>query len=165
MKSTICKDIINSFVSIAKGMWVTAKNYFRPAVTELYPEQKPVLPENYRGMPSLPVNPETGLPKCIGCGICAKMCPEQIIKVTVDKSDPKNRKPVEFTIDISRCMWCRAVHGSVSHPGFEAGEDVRAGMLHARRAWSITLEDLIKLGGVLPAEPEKEEKPEEQASS
>lgn len=108
MKRRLLKDIVNSFVSVAKGLWVTMTHWsvLRPSVTELYPEQLPELPDNYRGSPTLPVNPETGRNGCIACGACARICPEHVITVEMDKSDPKDRKPAKFEIDVSRCMWC-----------------------------------------------------------
>ena len=151
---SIVKDIVNVFVSIPKGLWVTLKNWsiLRPSVTELYPEQKPNLPENYRGVPSLPVDAETGRSKCIACGACARICPEHIITVVAEKGeDPKDRKPAEFTIDISRCMWCglcmEACPVNCLKPArtFELACYTRDGMVYH-------LEDLMKLGGIAEKE-------------
>lgn len=154
MKSTLVKDIINSFVSIAKGLWVTLVHWSpaRPCVTELYPEEKPVLPENYRGMPTLPVDPNTGRSRCIACGACMRMCPEHVINVVADKSDPKDRKPAEFTIDISRCMWCglcmEVCPTNCLRPArtFEFACYTRKDMVY-------DLKTLMELGGELPVEP------------
>lgn len=159
MKSTVVGDIINSFVSIVKGLWVTALNWsvLRPSVTELYPEQAPALPERYRGIPSLPVDPKTGRSPCIACGACARMCPEHIITVTAEKgADPKDRKPAEFTIDISRCMWCGLcmevcpVNCLKPARSFELACYTREGMVYR-------LDDLMRLGGELPAEAKEQE--------
>ncbi len=135
MKSTIFKDIVNSFVSIAKGLRVTLTNWsiLRPSVTELYPEQKPKLPENYRGVPTLPVDPETGRSPCIACGMCARMCPQGIIKMEPDKTDPKDRKPAEFTIDISRCLWCGLCMEVCPKQCLAPGREFRTGLPHPRR--------------------------------
>lgn len=153
MKSTYLKDFINSFVSIAKGLLVTVTHWsvLRPSVTELYPEDKPALPENYRGMPTLPVNPATGRSGCIGCGACARMCPEHIISMEVDATDPKDRKPSAFTIDISRCMWCglcmEVCPKNCLRPGrtFELACYNRESMVYG-------LDQLMSLGGELPVE-------------
>ncbi len=159
--STFVKDITNSFTSIAKGLWTTLTTWsiFRPSVTELYPEDKPELPENYRGMPTLPINPETGRTTCIGCGACARMCPEEIITVEQDKTDPKDRKPAKFEINISRCMWCglcmEVCPKKCLRPArtFELACYTREGMIY-------DLAKLQELGGELPPEPEVEEEEE-----
>lgn len=154
MKPNLLKDIKNSFVSIAKGLRVTLTHWsiLRPSVTELYPEEKPKLPENYRGMPTLPIDAETGRNRCIACGACARMCPEHVITVVAEKGeDPKDRKPAEFTIDISRCMWCglcmEVCPKNCLRPArtFEHATYTREGMI-------CGLEDLQKLGGEFQAE-------------
>lgn len=163
---SLVKDIKNSFVSIAKGLWVTLLNWsiLRPSVTELYPEEKPDLPANFRGMPTLPVDPKTGRSKCIGCGLCARSCPQKIINVVLDKTDPKDRKPAEFTINISGCLWCglcveACPTGALKHARtFELACYDREGMVY-------NLEALMKLGGELPVEPEEEAKSEESVES
>ncbi len=158
MKGTVIKDILNSFVSIPKGLWVTLKNWsvLRPSVTELYPEERPVLPERYRGMPCLPVDAETGKSACIACGACARMCPEQIITVEVGKSESGEREPSKFEIDISRCMFCglcmEVCPKNCLHPArtFELSCYTRDGMRY-------TMEDLMKLGGTQSRDPESSE--------
>lgn len=163
MKSTYFKDFINSFVSIAKGLWVTVVNWgpARPCVTELYPEQRPVLPEAYRGMPTLPVDPATGRSKCIGCGACARMCPQHIITIEVDKSDPKNRKPARFEIDISRCLWCGLCEEVCPTGALKSGRDYELAC-YSRDGMKYGLEQLMAAGGELPVE---EPKPVEESKS
>lgn len=105
---SIIGDIKNSFVSIAKGMWLTLV-YWSPAkksVTEFYPEVMPDLPENFRGLPTLVYDEERKDAKCIACGACARVCPVGVIKVVADTTDPKNRVAKVFEIDASRCMFC-----------------------------------------------------------
>lgn len=158
MKSGILKDIVNSFVSIIKGLGVTLYNwsFLRPSVTQLYPEERPVLPERYRGMPVLPVDPETGRSGCIACGMCARTCPQGIITVVMDKSDPKDRKPLTFTIDLSKCMFCGLCSDAcptkclVPAKNFELACTTREGMFYE-------LDDLMRLGGILPKETKTEE--------
>ena len=159
MKSTYFADFINSFVSIAKGLYITMTHWgpARPSVTELYPDVMPALPENYRGMPTLPVNPTTGRSGCIGCGACVRMCPEHIISVEVDKTDPKDRKPAKFEIDISRCMWCGLCMEVCPTNCLKAGRDFELAC-YSREGMVYGLDQLMAAGGELPVEePEQEE--------
>ena len=164
MKSTILSDLKNSFVSIAKGLYITLTHWgpARGSVTELYPEQQPTLPPNYRGMPSLPVDPKTGRSRCIACGACARMCPEQVITVEAEKGEtPKDRKPSVFTIDIARCMWCGlCMEVCPTNCLLPARTFEHACRTHD--CMVIDLEGLMKLGGEFPPEPEKPEEKEEE---
>lgn len=156
-KSTLLKDIVNSFVSVAKGLWVTLTHWSiaRPSVTELYPEVKPDLPDNYRGMPTLPIDPTLGRSSCIACGACARMCPEQIIKVVPDKGDPKDRKPAEFTIDISRCLWCGLCMEVCPKDCLKPARTFELACYN-RECMVCNLQELNAMGGVLPAPEETE---------
>ena len=115
-------------------MRVTLTNWsiLRPSVTELYPEIKPKLPENYRGVPTLPVDPETGRSPVHRMRNVREDVPEGIITVELDKTDPKDRKPAEFTIDISRCMWCGLCTEVCPKAVPGARQELRTGLPHAR---------------------------------
>ena len=41
---------------IATGLKTTFSNMFKPKVTLQYPEEKPVIPNNYRGVPTLVIS-------------------------------------------------------------------------------------------------------------
>jgi len=84
------------------------------------------------------------------------MCPEEIITIVVDKSDPKDRKPAEFTIDASRCMFCGLCMEVCPTNCLKPARTFELAC-YSREQMVFHLEDLMKLGGVLPPEPEKEE--------
>jgi NADH-quinone oxidoreductase subunit I len=95
------EDIINSFVSIVKGHRITWRNMWRERQTLQYPDERPELPERYRGIPG--VHPEV----CIVCGACAKACPVQIITMEGKKiAGTKHRELTQFSIEAGRCMFC-----------------------------------------------------------
>ncbi len=73
-----------------------------------YPEEKRVLPENFRYVPMLLFDAETGEDRCTACGICAKVCPPQCIWIVrdQDKTGKPIPRPAEFYIDITVCMGC-----------------------------------------------------------
>ena len=52
-----------------KGMLVTISYFFRKPITELYPEEKPFVPEDGRGLHVFEED------KCIACKMCMTACP------------------------------------------------------------------------------------------
>ena len=102
---------------IIKGLVVTARNMAGSYVdkdrltTELYPEERPKLPENARSFPFLVFDgddPEAGM-RCVSCKICEKECPPQCIFIIQerDAAGKAVRRPRVFNIDISVCMSCQ----------------------------------------------------------
>lgn len=51
---------------ILAGLKVTWDNMMRPAVTLQYPEERPTIPNGYRGVPTLVRDPN-GREKCVSC--------------------------------------------------------------------------------------------------
>jgi len=93
--------------SIVKGHIVTFVNLFRKKVTLQYPEMRWELPEGYRGLPTLPVDPETGQDACIGCGACTRACPTELITVEAHMDEGTKKRVVDsFTMNIGLCMFC-----------------------------------------------------------
>ncbi|MBX2998010.1 MAG: NADH-quinone oxidoreductase subunit I [Caldilineaceae bacterium] len=77
-------------------------------LTIQYPEEKRMLPENFRYIPMLIWDTQRGEDRCTACGICAKVCPPQCIWIVRD-SDEKGKpitRPSEFYIDAAVCMSC-----------------------------------------------------------
>jgi len=66
---------------IAKGMWVTLRNYFAPKVTRQYPEVRPEIPDRWRGRLDLIYDP-FGEHKCEVCFQCAQVCPVEAIDMS-----------------------------------------------------------------------------------
>ena len=105
----LAADIGSGAASICKGLWVTIINFFRKKVTVNYPFSEPernYKPRpGYRGDFALITDRETGELRCTACASCAKACPDRCIHI-VGEGKGKERKPVEFTIDVGLCMFC-----------------------------------------------------------
>ena len=68
-------------VGIAKGMVTTFRNFFAPKVTRQYPEERPQMPERWRGRLDLIYDP-FGEHKCEVCFQCAQVCPVEAIDMS-----------------------------------------------------------------------------------
>jgi len=84
----------------------------RGIFTVQYPEEKLIIPEEFRYIPFLVYDEVADGKKevrCTSCGICAKVCPPQCIWI-VRTNDPATGRPVpvpaEFYIDGDICMNC-----------------------------------------------------------
>lgn len=91
---------------ILKGMALTLKTMFTRPVTRQYPKEKrPALP-GFRGLHALARDYRTGEARCVGCGLCAAVCPSKCIYIyTADSLEHK--KIVErYEIEVLRCVYC-----------------------------------------------------------
>ena len=85
---------------LINGLRITIKHFHEPNLTEYYPEVKPNLPPRTRS--SMALEPE----KCISCGLCANICPNQVINLTSEK-DENNKKVLKtYDMNIGRCLIC-----------------------------------------------------------
>src|ERR1700722_7664003 len=100
-----------SFLDFFKGFVVTGKLPFKPKVTTLYPEEKRPKPERFHGRHVLN-RYEDGMEKCIGCELCAAVCPADCIYVRgadnpVDSPvSPGERFGFVYEINYLRCIHC-----------------------------------------------------------
>jgi NADH-quinone oxidoreductase subunit I len=107
---------------ILQGLAVTARNltgsFHDPAryTTTEYPEQRTVLPPNYRNFPFLVSESAAdamGTMRCVACQICEKECPPQCIYIEKSKDKKPDAAgkmqiyPLIFDIDVSVCMSCQ----------------------------------------------------------
>jgi len=99
--------------AIAGGIATALKHaFFKKRSTAQYPEQKPEMPPNYRGVHRLNRD-EEGRVKCVACYMCQTACPAnciEIIAAPAPQDDPKwanrDKYPATFTIDELRCIYC-----------------------------------------------------------
>ena len=43
---------------------------------------------------------------CVGCGICAEICPDACISVKTEKTETGKKYVTDYEIDASICMFC-----------------------------------------------------------
>jgi NADH-quinone oxidoreductase subunit I len=116
----------------------------RGAFTVQYPFEKLPVPENFRCIPFLVYNAETGEQRCTACGICAKVCPPQCIWIVRDTDAATGRpvpRPAEFYIDVSICMSCGSCAEYCPFDAIKMNHDYEIAVYHR----SELLYDLEKL--------------------
>jgi NADH-quinone oxidoreductase subunit I len=99
--------------AIVQGISTTVKHMVsRKPTTRQYPEVKPTIPANYRGVHRLNRD-DKGRVKCVACFLCQTACPADCIKIeatATDKNDPqwkdRDKYPATFVIDELRCIYC-----------------------------------------------------------
>jgi len=95
--------------AIFQGIQTTVKYMFTPNVTQQFPEQRPEMPGNYRGVHRLNRD-EHGRVKCVACYMCSTACPAHCIDIVAapapaDWTD-REKYPEVFVIDELRCIYC-----------------------------------------------------------
>ncbi|MCC7241757.1 MAG: NADH-quinone oxidoreductase subunit NuoI [Acidobacteria bacterium] len=92
-------------LSVLKSLWVVFRHMFHRPVTIQYPEQKAYLPPRWRGRIILSRDPDGG-ERCVGCYLCAAVCPVECIALQATEDEHGRRFPDFFRINFSRCIYC-----------------------------------------------------------
>lgn len=106
----------DKFIQVAKrtfkgelfvGLWVVFREMVRFDIhTVKYPLEKLPISPRYRAVHKLLRLIESGNERCIGCGLCEKICISDCIRMDT-RVDENGRKEVsEYTINLGRCIFC-----------------------------------------------------------
>lgn len=98
--ATSVNTFLGDCASLVKGLAVTLRTMFRPAVTVQYPDEKLVLPERWRGVLSLEVS------KCLVCMACVRACPARALSIKYTVGPDKKRRIDAFPWLDEACAHC-----------------------------------------------------------
>ena len=89
------------------GLWVVLREMLKANThTISYPEEKMPIGPRYRAVHEMKRLWESDAERCIGCGLCEKICISNCIQMDT-KIDENSRKEVsEYTINLGRCIFC-----------------------------------------------------------
>ena len=102
---------IRNITALVKGLGTTIRYLGRKPVTLQYPEQKKPMVSRFRGRHKL-MRYDDGLERCIGCSLCAGVCPAQAIYVEAaentdeERYSPGERYAKRYEINMIRCIFC-----------------------------------------------------------
>lgn len=105
------KSRFSQVLAMMRGLLITFKYAFKRPVTLRYPEEKRKLPSRSRGRHYL-TKWNDGLERCVGCELCAIVCPAQAIYVKPAQNNPEapnshgERYATDFQINMLRCIFC-----------------------------------------------------------
>lgn len=89
------------------GLWIVIREFFKFDIhTVQYPFEKLFIPPRYRAIHKLLRLVESGNERCIGCGLCEKICIANCIKMDTVKDENGRKKVSEYTINFGRCIYC-----------------------------------------------------------
>ena len=98
-------------LAMLRGLLIVGKYAFRRPNTIRYPEEKRKLPIVSKGKHFLTKWPD-GKERCVGCELCAIVCPAQAIYVKPAANIPGKehshgeRYAQDFQINMARCIYC-----------------------------------------------------------
>jgi NADH-quinone oxidoreductase subunit I len=105
------RKVLYRILAMMGGLLITFKYFFKKPVTIRYPEERRKLPLRSRGRHYL-TKWEDGKERCVGCELCAIVCPAQAIYVKPAQNDPAaphshgERYASDFQINMLRCIYC-----------------------------------------------------------
>ena len=119
------------------GLWVTLREMGKALFggnmhTVKYPFEKLPISPRYRAIHDMLRLLESGHYRCIGCGLCEKICISNCIAMDTRYDENQRKEVTEYTINFGRCIFCgycaevcpelAIVHG----PRYETASEQRA---------------------------------------
>ena len=106
------KNNVSGIYGLMQGMYITLLNFFRPKVTEKYPENRgKTFPHQRMRGELIMIHDENNQNRCTACLLCMNNCPNGSIQITVknrlDQETGKEKKVLDtFMYDLGSCTFC-----------------------------------------------------------
>lgn len=94
-----------------QGFWTTLRHIFKKRYTVEFPEEVRPQPSFFRGRHRLQ-RYENGMERCVGCALCAAVCPSEAIYLEAAENTPEQRVSggeryaKVYQIHLLRCIYC-----------------------------------------------------------
>lgn len=94
-------------IPLIKGLTVTLKYFLNPfsTITLQYPDERVDISPRFRGLHEH-LRDKHNVEKCVACGLCAKACPSNCIKIEGIEDEEGVRKAKTYEIEMLRCIFC-----------------------------------------------------------
>jgi NADH-quinone oxidoreductase subunit I len=89
------------------GLWVVMREMIKFDIhTVSYPEEKMPIGSRYRAVHEMKRLWESESERCIGCGLCEKICISNCIRMETKKDENSRKEVSQYTINLGRCIFC-----------------------------------------------------------
>lgn len=90
------------------GLWIVFREMITKGNTHTvqYPLEKLEIGPRYRAVHKLLRLFESGYERCIGCGLCEKICIANCIRMDTRVDENSRKEVTEYTINFGRCIFC-----------------------------------------------------------
>ncbi|HEG0607932.1 TPA: NADH-quinone oxidoreductase subunit NuoI [Campylobacter coli] len=90
------------------GLWVVMREMLKRnnSATIKYPFEKVKLDNRYRAVHRLMRFIESENERCIGCGLCEKICISNCIRMETSLDENARKKVGNYSINLGRCIYC-----------------------------------------------------------
>ncbi|MCL2761553.1 MAG: NADH-quinone oxidoreductase subunit NuoI [Desulfuromonadales bacterium] len=92
------------FIPLLQGLKITFAHMFKKPITLMYPEERPKVAPNFRGLHRLKVSHNQA--KCVACYLCPTVCPAKCITVDAAEDSNHDKYAEKYEIDMIRCIFC-----------------------------------------------------------
>lgn len=128
------------------GLWITLKEmFFAKSHTLKYPFEKMDLGLRYRGVHKLMRLLESENERCIGCGLCEKICVSHCISMDTALDENGRKKVINYSINLGRCVYCGLCTDVCPEIAIVMGNEYE--MSSQQRAYYAFKDDLITKKG------------------